>query len=313
MNALAQESGHVPVMVNEVLDWLITTTGGWYVDGTIGTGGHTTAILSRLSPDGKVLGIDLDAEALAIARDRLTLDSSRVVLRQGSYAQAHLFLQELQVRDCQGILLDLGLSSFALENSGRGFTFQTDEPLDMRFDTTHGRPLHQVLPRLAPATLSDILTRYGEERRSRTIAAAIHREAVAGRLTSSGALAEAVRTGAQGAQITKTLARVFQALRIFINDELNTLQTALERLSGILEPGRRTVIITYHSLEDRLVKQFFARESKDCLCPPQLPQCVCGHSASFSILTRKPITPSSEEQHRNPRSRSAKLRAVERL
>jgi len=313
MGASPQAVSHIPVMVPEVLDWLVTTPAGWYVDGTVGTGEHAAAILSRLAPNGRVLGIDLDPDTLDTARERLASDSSRVVLRRGSYAQTPLFLQELQVRDCQGMLLDLGLSSFILESSGRGFSFQSDEPLDMRFDPTHGRPLHQVLPHLTSAALSDILSCYGEERHARVVASAIHREAVAGRLTTSGALAQTVRAAARGPQVTKTLARVFQALRIFINDELNTLRTALERLGGIMESGRRAVFISYHSLEDRLVKQFFARESKDCLCPPQLPQCICGHTASFRVLTRKPITPSTEEQARNPRSRSAKLRAMERL
>lgn len=313
MNGLTREVSHIPVMVDEVLNWLITTSGGWYVDGTVGTGGHTAAILSRLSPEGRVLGVDLDAAALAVARDRLAADSSRVVLRQGSYAQVPLFLQELSVRECQGMLLDLGISSFSLEASGRGFSFQSDEPLDMRFDPTHGRPLYQVLSHLAPAALAGILSRYGEERQARAIAAAIHNEAATGRLTTSGALAKTVRSVARGPLAARSLARVFQAFRIFINDELNILQTALERLGSILESGRRVVIISYHSIEDRLVKQFFTRESKDCLCPPHFPQCVCGHMASFKVLTRKPITPSSEEQAINPRSRSAKLRAAERL
>ncbi len=313
MNGLIQEISHTPVMVDEVLDWLVTAPDGWYVDGTVGTGGHIAAILSRLSPEGRVLGVDLDAGSLAVARDHLAADLSRVVLRQGSYAQAALFLQELAVRECQGVLLDLGLSSFSLEASGRGFSFRLDEPLDMRFDPTHGKPLHQVLLHLTPETLADTLARYGEERQARAIARAIHNEAAAGRLTTSGALAETVRTVAKGPLADRSLARVFQALRIFINDELNVLQTALERLSGMLESGRRVVIISYHSLEDRLVKQFFVRESKDCLCPAHLPQCICGHTASFKVLTRRPVTPSSEERVLNPRSRSAKLRVAERL
>ena len=313
MNGPIQEINHIPVMVDEVLNWLVTTPDGWYVDGTVGTGGHTAAILSRLSPEGRVLGVDLDAGSLAVARDHLAADLSRVVLHQGSYAQVASFLQELAVRECQGVLLDLGLSSFSLEASGRGFSFQLDEPLDMRFDPTHGRPLHQVLLHLTPETLADILARYGEERQSRAIARAIHNEAASGHLTTSGALAETVRTVAKGPLADRSLARVFQALRIYINDELNNLQTALERLGSMLESGRRVVIISYHSLEDRLVKRFFARESKDCLCPAHLPQCICGHTASFSVLTRKPVTPSSEEIALNPRSRSAKLRAAERL
>ncbi|UCD38115.1 MAG: 16S rRNA (cytosine(1402)-N(4))-methyltransferase RsmH [Fidelibacterota bacterium] len=301
------------MMVDEVLEWLITATEGWYVDGTLGTGGHTAAILSRLSPEGRVLGIDLDAEALALACKRLSEESSRLVLRQGSFAQAHLFLQELEVMDCQGLLLDLGLSSYTLEGSGRGFSFQVDEPLDMRFDPSHGRPLHQVIPHLGSEILADILSRYGEERQAKHIADALYDKATRNQLTTSSELAETVRNTARSPLVNKTLARVFQALRIFINDELNTLQTTLERLSDMLKSGGRAVVISYHSLEDRLVKQFFTRESKDCLCPPQLPQCVCTHTATFKILTPRPVTPSPEEQANNPRCRSAKLRAVERL
>jgi len=313
MNYLAQKIRHIPVLVDQVLDWLITVPSGWYVDGTTGTGGHTAAIISRLLPDGRVLGIDLDPESLAIAREQLASDLSRITLRQGSYTQIPLFLEELSINTCQGILLDLGLSSYCLQSSGRGFSFQSDEPLDMRYDTSNGRPLYEVLPQLTPATLASILSRYGEERRADAVASAIHHEAVAGRLTTSGALADTVKDTVRGPMKIKSLARVFQALRIFINDELNSLETALELLSNILESGRRMVIISYHSLEDRLVKRFLAREAKDCLCPPYFPKCVCSHTASLKVLTNKPVIPTPEEIALNPRSRSAKLRVGERL
>ncbi len=300
-------------MVDQVLDWLITVPDGWYVDGTIGTGGHTAAIISRLSPDGRVLGIDLDSESLAVAREQLASDLSRITFRQGSYAQIPLYLNELSIKMCQGLLLDLGMSSYGLQASGRGFSFQSDEPLDMRFDANHGLPLYKVLPQLAPATLQNILSRYGEEKQARAVANAIHREAVAGRLTTSGALADTIRNTVRGSMKVKSLARIFQALRIYINDELDSLQTALECLKNILESGARVVIISYHSLEDRLVKRFLAREAKDCLCPPDFPKCVCNHTASFKVLTSKPAVPSPEEIAFNPRSRSAKLRVGERL
>lgn len=295
------------------MDWLITVPDGWYVDGTLGTGGHTAAIISRLSPDGRVLGIDLDSESLAVAQEQLAPDLSRITLRQGSYAQIPLFLEELSIEMCQGVLLDLGMSSYCLQASGRGFSFQLDEPLDMRFDASHGRPLYKVLPQLTPAALESILSRYGEERQARAVANAIHREALAGRLTTSGALVDTIRKTVRGSMKIKSLARIFQALRIFINDELNSLQTTLERLASILESGCRVVIITYHSLEDRLVKRFLAREAKDCLCPPYFPKCVCSHTASFKVLTSKPVVPTAEEVALNPRSRSAKLRVGERL
>ncbi len=303
---------HLPVMVAEVLTQLVTTPTGLYVDGTLGGGGHASALLSRLAMDGRVLGVDLDPGALDAARRTLAGAGERISLRQGSFTQVPAFLEELGVNTCQGVLLDLGISTLTLESSGRGFSFQREEPLDMRFDPDHGRPLSQVLPRLSQSQLAGIIYRYGEERRSRALARAIHGAAEAGRLVTSGDLAAAVRSVVKG-QPVKTLARVFQALRIYINGELDNLQAALESLPQILEAGRRVAVISYHSLEDRLVKHFFIRESKACLCPPQIPSCQCNHQATLKVVSRKPITPSAEEQAFNPRSRSAKLRVAERL
>lgn len=313
MSATATETLHAPVMVDEVLAELMTTTDGWYVDGTAGTGGHAAAILGQLSARGRLLGLDLDPKALEIARRRLAPSAERVVLRQASYEQLPAILAELQVNQCQGLLLDLGMSSFSLEGSGRGFSFRVDEPLDMRYDPGRGHPLAQVLPALSFNELADILARYGEEHQAGRIAGAIHRDASAGLLTTSGALAATVRAASTARQVTKTLARVFQALRIHINDELHALGSTLDRLGESLSTGARLVVISYHSLEDRLVKQFIARESKDCICPPELPACVCDHKATFRPITRKPLTPSPVELARNSRSRSAKLRAAERV
>jgi 16S rRNA (cytosine1402-N4)-methyltransferase len=299
-------------MVAEVLTQLVTTPTGLYVDGTLGGGGHASALLSRLAMDGRVLGVDLDPGALDAARRTLAGAGERISLRQGSFTQVPAFLEELGVTTCQGVLLDLGISTLTLESSGRGFSFQREEPLDMRFDPDHGRPLSQVLPRLSQSQLAGIIYRYGEERRSRALARAIHGAAEAGRLVTSGDLAAAVRSVVKG-QPVKTLARVFQALRIYINGELDNLQAALESLPQILEAGRRVAVISYHSLEDRLVKHFFIRESKACLCPPELPSCQCNHKATLKVISPKPITPSAKEQAFNPRSRSAKLRLAERL
>jgi 16S rRNA (cytosine1402-N4)-methyltransferase len=183
----------------------------------------------------------------------------------------------------------------------------------MRFDPEHGQPLYQVLPHLSLDALENIIANYGEERHTRAIAEAIFHETRSSGIESSAHLADTVRKTIRGPLVSKSLARVFQAFRIFINDELNTLQTAFERMGTLLETGRRAVVISYHSLEDRLVKHFFQRESKECICPPHLPQCICGHTALFKILTPRPIVPTIEEQFGNPRCRSAKLRAVERL
>lgn len=313
MDSSHPQVGHVPVMVAEVLAGLITTTSGLYIDGTLGLGGHAAALLDHLSPEGSVLGIELDPQALTHARQRLAHREPRVIFRRGSYGQIPRFLSELGVGRCRGVLLDLGISSYTLESSGRGFSFQADEPLDMRFNPGEGQPLSRVLPRFSQEKLADILYEYGEERRSRPLARAILQAARTGNMATSGDLARTVRSIARGPHATKTLARVFQALRIFINQELDTLKTTLDRLAGVLVPGGRIAIISFHSLEDRLVKQFFAREAKDCLCDPRLPTCQCGHQATFKVLTRKPISPSPDELARNPRSRSAKLRIMERL
>ena len=304
---------HLPVMVEEVLTQLVTTSSGLYVDGTLGGGGHASALLARLAFGGRVLGVDLDPGALDTARRTLAGAGDRISLRQGSFTQLPAFLEELGMTTCQGLLLDLGLSTLTLESSGRGFSFQLEEPLDMRFDPSQGEPLAQVLLRLSRSQLADIIYRYGEERRSRAIARAIRGAAEAGRMLTSGDLAAAVRSVVKGPQATKTLARVFQALRIYINGELDNLQAVLDSLPQILEAGRRVVIISYHSLEDRLVKHFFIRESKACLCPPQLPSCQCNHQATLKVVTRKPITPTAQERAFNPRSRSAKLRVAQRL
>ena len=304
---------HLPVMVEEVLTQLVTTSSGLYVDGTVGGGGHASALLARLASGGRVLGVDLDPGALDTARRTLAGAGDRISLRQGSFTQLPAFLEELGVTTCQGLLLDLGLSTLALESSGRGFSFQLEEPLDMRFDPRQGQPLSQVLLRLSRSQLADIIYRYGEERRSRAVARAIRGAAEAGRMLTSADLAATVRSVVKGPQATKTLARVFQALRIYINGELDNLQAVLDSLPQILESGRRVVIISYHSLEDRLVKHFFIRESKACLCPPQLPSCQCNHQATLKVVSRKPITPSAKEQAFNPRSRSAKLRVAQRL
>ncbi|MEE9162490.1 MAG: 16S rRNA (cytosine(1402)-N(4))-methyltransferase RsmH, partial [Candidatus Neomarinimicrobiota bacterium] len=204
MPGAATEAIHVPVMVTEVVAWLVTATEGWYVDGTVGAGGHAEAILARLSPEGHLLGLDLDPRTLATAHERLSASAPRVVLRQDSHARLPEILNELRVEKCQGLLLDLGLSSMLLDGGGRGFSFQTDEPLDMRYDPTRGEPLHRLLRELSPVSLADTLRRYGEERHAGRIAAGLHREAVAGQLTTSGALAAAVRAVSRGPYVTKT-------------------------------------------------------------------------------------------------------------
>ena len=304
---------HMPVMAGRVVAGLVTDPDALYIDGTLGMGGHTRALLAALSPKGSIVGFELDTAAYAQVDPLRRELGSRVTFVRGSYAGLPRYLRELHVSQVQGILLDLGLSSFTLEKSGRGFTFRRDEPLDMRFDASRDAPLAERLTIWPQEKITEILQLYGEVRRARGIGAAIAGRARTGAMRTTFDLVEAVGESAKGPEKSKTLARVFQAFRIEINDELRTLETFLGHLPALLVAGGRAAIISFHSLEDRIVKRFLARESVDCICPPKLPICECGHVASMVALNRKPLTPEAEELAANPRSRSAKLRIMERL
>lgn len=301
---------HVPVLYQEVLDGLQVKPGGRYIDGTVGAGGHARGILDASAPEGQLLGIDADPMAIAIAGRRLAAYGNRVTLINGNFAN----LKEIALRHdfcpVDGVLFDLGLSSMQLEAAERGFSFRVDGPLDMRFDPRQKMTAADLVNKLPVDELADILRRYGEERRARRIAQAIaaHRP-----IATTGELAALVErvVGRRGRIHPAT--RTFQALRIAVNDELSALAKALPQAVELLAPGGRLAVISYHSLEDRLVKQFFRRESRDCICPPEVPVCTCGHRATLGIVTKKPIRPSVEEVERNPRSRSAKLRIAYRL
>ncbi|MCK4578539.1 MAG: 16S rRNA (cytosine(1402)-N(4))-methyltransferase RsmH [Candidatus Marinimicrobia bacterium] len=305
--------GHLPVMQREVIEWLITDRDGLYLDGTLGLGGHAAAILEALSEKGRLLAIELDETALALAKENLGVEDPRLSVKHGSYTQAPELIREMGTQLYTGVLLDLGISSHTLEGSGKGFSYRFDEPLDMRFDAGRGAALYDVLPRLNEGQITAILRDYGEERQARRLGRLIHNASKDGNLATSGDLAGVVRSLVKGPAVTKVMARVFQAFRIYINDELSALEQFLDQLAAILQTGGRAVIITFHSLEDRLVKQFFKRESQDCICPPRLPVCQCGHRAAFRVMTRKPLLPSADELAANVRSRSAKMRVAERI
>ncbi|MGQ9627204.1 MAG: 16S rRNA (cytosine(1402)-N(4))-methyltransferase RsmH [Anaerolineae bacterium] len=300
---------HIPVLFQEALAGLKVEPGRCYIDGTVGAGGHAWGILVASGPDGRLLGIDLDPAALTLARERLAEFGKRVVLVEGNFAQMERIASENGFQDVDGILLDLGLSSDQLEDGERGFSFHKEGPLDMRFGR-QGKTAAELVNGLKEKELAEILWSYGEERKARQIAKAIvaHRP-----LHTTKELAEIVAqvAGRQGSIHPAT--RTFQALRIAVNDELGALAQALPQAVRLLAPGGRLAVISFHSLEDRLVKDFLRRESKDCVCPPEAPVCVCQHRASLEILTRKPIRPSAEERRTNPRSRSARLRLASRL
>ncbi|MBX6772102.1 MAG: 16S rRNA (cytosine(1402)-N(4))-methyltransferase RsmH [Chloroflexi bacterium] len=306
---------HVPVLLNEALDLLRPRAGGRYVDGTVGGGGHAEAILERSSPDGRLLGLDLDPEALARAAERLKRFGDRVVLVHESFADLERVVRWYEFAPADGIILDLGVSSFQLAHPTRGFGFQTAAPLDMRFNPHQAGPTaRELVNTLDAAALAEILRRYGEEPRAAAVARAIVQRRAKAPIETTTELAEIV-TRVYGHRRGKIhpATRTFQALRIAVNRELEALERALPQAIEVLETGGRLVVIAFHSLEDRIVKHFFADQAATCVCPPGLPVCVCGRRPRVRILTRRPIRPSAEEIQANPRSRSAILRAVERL
>ena len=301
---------HIPVLYQEVLAGLRIKSGGRYIDATVGGGGHAYGILVASGPDGELLGVDADPMAMALAGERLTEFGERVTLTQGNFTDLEEIALEHGFCPVDGILLDLGLSSMQLEAAERGFSFQSDGPLDMRFDPSQTTTAADLVNTLPMEELADILFRYGEEPRSRRIARAIVAERPINTTKELAALVE--RTVGRRRRLHPAT-RTFQALRMVVNEELECLAEALPQALRLLVPGGRLAIISFHSLEDRLVKQFFRNEARDCLCPPEVPVCICDHRAALGIVTRKPIRPSAEEVAANPRSRSAKLRMAYRL
>lgn len=301
---------HVPVLDKEVLSWLYPRPGGCYIDATVGAGGHASGILAASAPDGRLLGLDADPEAIAFADEFLQPFGERVVLKAANARHLGAVAPPLGFSQVDGVLLDLGLSSRQLADAERGFSFSQDGPLDMRMNCSQGQMAADLVNHLAETELADLLWRYGEERNSRRIARAI----VASRpLATTGQLADLVARTVGRREKIHPATRTFQALRIAVNDELEALSQALPQACDLLRPGGRLAVIAFHSLEDRLVKRFYQRESRDCLCPPQVPVCVCEHQATLRVLTPKPVRPMADEIARNPRSRSARLRVAERL
>jgi len=304
------DSHHVSVLLQETLQALAIRPGGRFIDGTLGGGGHAAAILQASSPDGTLLALDADSAALLRARERLGPFGARVTLVHSSFAELGRVAREQGWHAVEGIVLDLGLSSDQLADEARGFSFAGLQ-LDMRFDQTRGEPASGLLNELSSEELADLLYRYGEERASRRIARAI----VAARPIQSAQQLADVVAKAKGGQRGKIhpATQTFQALRIAVNDELGALEAVLPQAVELLKPGGRLAVITFHSLEDRIVKNFYRIESRDCICPVEQLVCTCGHRATLKIITAKPIEPTAAEVAANPRARSAKLRAAERL
>lgn len=301
---------HVPVLLTEVLDLLAPRPGGVYVDATAGGGGHSQALLQRSAPDGRVLSLDADPEAVSRLRAALSPYGQRSVVVQANFRQLAAVARSTGFDAVDGVLMDLGLSSDQLADGGRGFSFLVDGPLDMRFDPGQAVTAADLVNGLSERELADLIYELGEDRLARRIARAI----VAARpIRTSGQLAEVIAQAVGRRERIHPATRTFQALRMAVNDELAALAEALPQAVDLLRPGGRLAVISFHSLEDRTVKQFMQREARDCLCPPSAPTCTCQHRAVLRLVTRKPVQPSPEEILRNPRSRSARLRVAEKL
>jgi 16S rRNA (cytosine1402-N4)-methyltransferase len=307
---------HTPVMVREVIASLRCRAGAIYIDGTVGGGGHAEAILQSTAPDGLLIGIDADGEAIREAGERLAPFGDRKTLVKGNFADMETILAEKNIRKVDGILLDLGVSSHQLDTAERGFSFTLDAPLDMRMDQDCQQSAADLVNTLPWQELAGIIRDYGEERMAGRIARAIAkgRELSPIRTTTdlAGVVLRAMPAEAARQKIHPAT-RTFQAIRIAVNDELTRLQKAMASGMERLGPGGHFSVISFHSLEDRIVKNAFRSGEKGCICPPDLPVCACGRKPTLKVLTRKPIIPGDEEVRDNPRSRSAKLRTAERI
>jgi 16S rRNA (cytosine1402-N4)-methyltransferase len=312
------EATHIPVLADEVMSMLAPAPGSLQIDATLGGGGHTERILEATDPDGRLLGLDADGAAIARVDGRLRPRfGDRLVLRQSNFRELAAVARDAGFDNVDGALFDLGLSSYQLADTDRGFGFRAGGPLDMRFDTSRGIPAAELLATLDARELATLFGRYGEEPRAGRIARAIVEARSSAPIATAEELAALVERvlppNPRQPRRTHPATRVFQALRIAVNEELDALGAGLAAALDLLRPGGRLVVLSYHSLEDRIVKRFFAAERRGCVCPPEIPVCVCGRNPRLRLVTRPSLTPSAAEIEANPRARSARLRAAERL
>ena len=310
------EFKHRPVLLREVIEGLNIVPDGIYVDGTVGGGGHSSEICDRLSENGRLIGIDRDIDAIDAASARLADAGCRVDLVHSDFEDIKKVLGELGINEINGALLDLGVSSFQLDNEQRGFSYMQDAVLDMRMDRSRGFTAKDVINGYSEAELYRIIKDYGEERWAKRIAQFIVRRRAEKEFTTTYELVDCIKAAIpanarrEGPHPAK---RTFQAIRIEVNDELGEIERAVDEYIDVLAPGGRLAVITFHSLEDRIVKERFNKRLHPCTCPPDLPECICGKTADVRKITGKPIVPSLEETEENPRARSAKLRIIEKL
>jgi len=302
---------HQPVLLNESLDMLIGNKSGKYFDGTLGFAGHSEAILHQLNDDALLAATDVDETAFTFCQKKFANDQ-RVKLYNFNFTQIDSVAKLEQVEGFDGIFADLGVSSFQLDNVEKGFTFRAEAPLDLRMNKNLAISAADVLNTFEEEELTDIFFKYGEEKNSRKIAKTIIEQRSSKKFQTTLDLVEIIEQLTPQYFVVKTLARIFQALRIYVNDELGALKTFLTKAVDLLLPSGRIVILTYHSLEDRIVKDLFKFEESSCICPPGFPVCTCDKVSRLKILTKKPILPGEEEIQLNNRSRSAKLRAAEK-
>ena len=312
---MTMEFSHTSVLLKETIENLKIKPDGIYVDGTLGGAGHSSHICERLSATGRLIGIDQDEAAIAAAGKRLEPYQNQVTIIRSNYCDMVPRLAEIGVTGVDGILLDLGVSSYQLDNAERGFTYREDVPLDMRMDQRNALSAYEVVNDYSEENLSRILHEYGEERFARKIAHNIGVSRQQAPIRTTGELIEIIKRSipakirATGGHPAK---RTFQAIRIEVNQELTVLSESLDGMIDLLNDGGRLCVITFHSLEDRIVKNIFRKNEHPCTCPPEFPVCVCGKKSKGTVVTRKPILPGEEEMETNPRSKSAKLRVFER-
>lgn len=311
---MSAEFTHEPVMLEEVMRWLVVKPEGIYVDATVGGAGHAHAILERTG--ATLIGIDCDGDALAAAERRLAVFGSRKMLVRANFAGLSQVLDTLNIQRVDGVLMDLGVSSHQLDTTSRGFSFNRDAPLDMRMDQTLKLCAYDIINHFSQDELERIIRSYGEERMAARIARVIVRKRQDAPIETTQALSGLVAGAMPAAmrhQKTHPATRTFQAIRIAVNRELDSILPGIEAAVAALNPGGRLCMISFHSLEDRIVKNAFRDQASNCVCPKDIPYCVCSKKARVSILTKKSITPSAEETAVNPRARSARLRAVQRI
>lgn len=304
---------HQAVLLEETIENILTNPAGIYVDCTVGGGGHLSYLAERISRDGFLIGLDKDLDVLQRTKERLAID--RLLLIQDDFRNLQSVLQEHGIDYVDGIMMDLGVSSFQLDEAERGFSFHEDAPLDMRMDRSQEFSASNLLNTWEEASIAEILFEYGEERYARRIARAIVEARKKRPIKSTLELVEIIRGAvpARYSRETHPARRSFQAIRIAVNGELDALKAVLPQAVELLKPGGRLCVISFHSLEDRIVKRYFQDEARSCVCPPGMPICTCNHQPRVQIITKKPIQSSTEEVEQNPRARSAKLRVAQKI